>query len=186
MWGGCSTTSTTAACCSLVHHFGLIVSISPQYSKVVTSIVAPSSPLNSTICRANLSMISSLADRLWNAVAPSISISGVRLASLLSLGFPSASTGNSNVELIASILPPRSHSCTLVLMSFWPSYYYTILPDLHGSPWPLGVLNEVDWPVAQLISGLWVMNHGNPSTSPYVLIGMTSTSGLWTGDKWSI
>jgi len=70
-----------------------------------------------------------------------------------------------------------------VFSSSQPSYHCTIVPDQLASPWPLGVLNEVDRPVGQSISNLQVLNHGNPSTRSYALIGTTRTSGLWTGAK---
>jgi len=142
-WGSSSAATTAAAPCSLVQPFGLIVSISPGSSKVVTSIVAPSSPLHSPIRRANVWMVSSLAKRSLNAVAPSISISGVGLSSPLSLGFPCGSTGISDVELFVSVLPPMSGSRTFVLSSYRPSYHCTIIPDLCASPWPLGYLMKL-------------------------------------------
>jgi len=184
--GSSSAATTAAAPCSLIQRFGFIVSISPGSSKVVTSIVAPSSPLHSPILSANVSMVSSLAKRSSKAVAPSISISGVGLSSPLSLGFPFGSTGISDVRLIVGTLRPIPGSRTLVLSSYQPSYHCTVIPDLRASPWPLGVLKEVNRPVAQSISGLWVLNHGNPSTRSYALTGMTTTSGSWTGAKWSI
>jgi len=133
-WGSSSAATTAAAPCLLVQLFGLIVSISPGSFKVVTSIVAPSSPLQSPICRGNVSMVSSLPKRLSNAVAPSISISGVGLSSPLSLGFPSGFTGICDVELIVSILTPMFGSGTLVLSSSRSSYQSTNIPHLGASP----------------------------------------------------
>jgi hypothetical protein len=161
----------------------LKVSISHGYSQGVPSIVAPSSALHSPIHRANVSMVSSLAKRSLNLIAPSISISGVGLSSPLSLGFQFGSTGISDVELIVGVLPRMSSSCTLVLSFYRSSYHCTIIPDLRASPWPFGVLDEVNRLVAQSISGLRVLNHITPSTRSYGLIGTTCTSGSWTRAK---
>jgi len=184
--GRSSAATTAAAPCSLVQRFGLIVSISPGFSKVVTSIVAPSSPLHSPICKANVSMVTSLAKWSSNEVAPSMLISGVGLSSPLSHGCSSGSIGISDVKLIVGVLPPMSGSRKVVLSSSRPSYHCTIIPELCASPWPLVVLKEVNRPVAQSISGLRVLNHGNPSTRSYGLIGTTSTPSSLTGAKWSI
>jgi len=131
-------------------------------------------------------MVSSLAKRSSNVVAPSIALSGVGLFSQLSLGSLSGSTGISDVELIIGVIPPMSGSHISVLASSQPSYHCSIIPDLYASHWPLGVLNEVNQPVAQLISGLGVLNHGNPSTRLYAINGTTRTSSSWTGAKWCI
>jgi len=185
-WGSSSAATTAAAPSLLVQHFGLIVSISPGSSKVVTSMVAPSSPLHSRIGRANVSIVLSLAKRSSNAVPPSISIAGLGLSWPVSFGFPSGSTAISDVELIVGVLPLMSESRMVVRLLSRPSYHCTIIYDLRAAPWPFGVLNKVSWPVAQSISGLRVLNHGNPSTRSYVHIGMTRTSGSLTGAKWSI
>jgi len=72
--GSFSATTTATAPCTLVQRFGLVVSISPGSSKVVTAIVAPSGPLHSPICRANVWMMKLLAERVLNAVSPSMSL----------------------------------------------------------------------------------------------------------------
>ena len=184
--GSPSAASTTTAHCSLVQLFGLIVSISPELAKLLTFIDAPRSPLHFSIRRVYLSIATSLVKWSLNAVALSISISGVGLSSPLSLGYPSRSTGISDLKLIVGRLPPMAGSHMFELLSSQPSYHSTMIADLRASPWQLGLLNEVNQPVAQLISGLWVLNHANSSTRSYALSGMTSTSGLWRGAKWSI
>jgi len=131
---GCSAAATTTtAPCSVVQQFGLIVSISPWFSKVVTTKVAPSSPLHSAIPRVSVSMVSSPATRSSNAVAPSISISGVGLSPPLSLGSPSGCTRISDVESSLGVFRPMLGSRTLVLLSSRPSYHRTVIPALHAS-----------------------------------------------------
>ena len=152
----------------------------------MTCIVTPSSPLHCPICGAIVSMVSSLAKRLLNAVAPSISTAGVVQYSPLSLGFPPGSTRISDVELIVGVLPPMYGSHMMVLPSYRPSYHCTIIPVLCAPPWPLGVRNEVNRLVAHSISGFLVLNYRNRSTRSYVLIETTSTSGLKSRAKWSI
>jgi len=173
-----ATENTAAACCSLVQLFGLKVSISPRFFPVVTTIVVASSALHSPIRRANVSMDSSLAERSRNTFASSILIFGVELPSPRSFGLPSGSAEICNLELVASVCPPMSGSCTLILSSSRPFYHGAIIPDPHASPGWIGFLNEVDWLVAQSISGLRVMNHGNHSTRSYAVSGTTSTSNL--------
>ena len=111
---------------------------------------------------------------------------GVGLTAPLSRGIPSGSTGISDVELIVSVNTPMSGSHMLVLSSSWSSYHWSIIPHLCVSTWPVGVLNEVIWPEAQSISGLRVLDNGNPCSRLCVLIGMRSTSSSWTWAKWSI
>jgi len=120
--GSSSAAITAATLSSLVQRFRLIVSITPTSSKVMTSIVPPGSPQHAPIGRANVSIVSSLAKRSSNAVAPRISMSGLELFSPLCFGFPSGSTGISDVELIVGVHPPMSGSRTLVLSSYQPVY----------------------------------------------------------------
>jgi len=147
---------------------------------------APNSLLHSQIRMVNVSKVLSLPMQSSNAVVPRISSSGVGLSSPLSIGLHSGSTWISDVASIVGELPPSSGSHTLPLSSPWARYLGTIIPDMHASPCHLGVLNEVNWPIAQSISGLRVLNHVYTSTWSYTLIEMTSTSGLWTGPKWSL
>jgi len=152
----------------------------------VTPIVAPGSQLHSHACGGNVLMVSSLAKRSSNAVAPSISMSGVGLFSALCIGFPSGSTGICDVELIIGVLPTMSGSHTLVLSSSRHGYHCTIIPDLRATPWPLRSLNEVNRPVARSISALRVLTYGNPSTTLHALIETTGTCGSGTGAQWFI
>lgn len=85
-----------------------------------------------------------------------------------------------------TVLLPMCGSHTFVLWSSRPSYHCTIISDLHASLWPLGVCNELNWPLAQSISRFWVLNHGIPSPRSHALIGTTSTSSLYTRAKWFI
>jgi len=105
--GRYTAANTTAAPCSLVHPFVLIVSIRRSFSTVVTSIIAPSYPLHSQIGRVNVSNVSSLAKQWSNAVAPSIFISWVGLSLPLPIGFPSRSTGIAEIEFHSVY----SHQC---------------------------------------------------------------------------
>jgi len=182
-WSSSPAVSTATAPSLLTQPFGFKVLISPGIFKVVTFIVARSSPLHSPIRRVNVSTVSSLANWSLNEITSSISISGVGLTSLLSLAFPSGSTWISKVESIVSILPAMSGSCTLVDSPSRPLYHCTIIPDLLASPSLLVVVNDVQRPETQFISSLCVLHHADPSTRSYALIRTTSTSSLWAGDQ---
>ena len=97
--GRCPAPSTAVAPCSLVQGFVLTVSISPGFSKLVTSIVTPSSPLLFPIRSANGWMVSSLAERSLNAVSLSSSISGVVLEIRSTPGPSPPDGGAANVVL---------------------------------------------------------------------------------------
>ena len=97
-WGSCSAATTLAVPCSRVQHFRLIVSFSLGSSKVVTSILAPSSPLHFPIHRTNDSMFPSLVQRSSIPAAPSIELPGVGLSSPLSHGLLYGFTGISDIE----------------------------------------------------------------------------------------
>jgi len=79
-----------------------------------------------------------------------------------------------------------SASRTFVHLSSWPPYHCTAVPDLSASPSQFGVLHEVNRLVAQSMPDLQVLRLGNPTSLLYALIGMTSTSRLQTGAKWTI
>jgi len=153
-------------CCSLLAHpaHGFQVSISPASYKVVKTIVAPNIPLHSLIDADIVLILLSPALRSLNAVVSSSTMSGVGLSSPLSHYCISPSIEIAPVESIAVILLPIWGSSMFVLLSSRPLYHYTIIPDLHTSPWLLGVFKEVNWPVDQSIISLYVLNWGILST----------------------
>ena len=172
--------------CSLLRYppLKLIVPISPLSSKVVTTIVALSSPLHSPIHRVNVCIVWLLTNRLPNAVAASILTSGVALSWQPTLGFAYRSTGISNVDVMVVKVASISVSSTLILLSPSHLYHYTIIPDLHASTRPIEVLNDVNQPGPQFISGPWVRNRWIPSSRLFAFIGTTSTSSSLTRAKW--
>jgi len=166
-------------CCSLIAQpaLGFQVSISPESFKVVNTAVTPSTRLHSLIDAKIVLILSSLALRLLNAAASSISMSRVGLSTPLSRGCLCASIVRSNIDSIAVILLPLWGRCVLVLLSSRCLYHYTIVPDLHTSPWLLGVFQNANWPVDKSIFSLCVLNILIPSTRCYTLIGIINSSG---------
>jgi len=174
--------------CSLLTHpaLGLIVSISLGFLNEVTSIVAPSSQPHSLISRGNILVVSMQVKSLWNMVGPSVSMPWVGLSWLLSLGVPSGFGGISGIKLIVGRLLQLSRSCILVLLSSQHWYHFTVKANLFASFWPLRVLEVANWPVAQSISSLHVMNHYNPITGWNSFIRVIDTYNSWTTVQWCI
>jgi len=76
---GSSAATTATALCSSRPALGSVI---PGESRVMSSKVAPSSPMHSPICRVNATTTSLLVRRSSNAVAPSVCIPGPRPRSL--------------------------------------------------------------------------------------------------------
>lgn len=159
----------------------LIVLRSDGSLNIVTSNVTHSGQLHSAMFSIHVQTVSSLASSLLNAVALSIPMFLVRQSSPLSPGLQSGSTWLSNIESFIGLLTLLLGSCTLLLMSSQHSYHFTIIPDPFTSSWQHGVYNTDDWPVAESILDLYVLNNRNPSTILYAWIRTITTSSVCTG-----
>lgn len=158
--------SHTCFCCFLnaFPALGLIVSLSPGLYKVVTSVVASSSPLHSLSDRLKLLKVWLLTEPLWIAVAPSISMSVVELQWPLLIAVQSGSIVIFDFMMITHELLPISEACKFGHAASWPRYRCTIISVLWTSAWPLTIHKEVNQPVVQLIPCQLLLNLGNHSS----------------------
>jgi hypothetical protein len=153
----CNTSAATTAAAPCSSRPALRSIFSPE----VPPRVAPSSPVQSPIRRANAWSTSSLARRSTNAVAPKSSMFGGAL--------------------------PHPGEVLVVFaigISDFSASRGSRTPSSRGSracSFPFGVRNAVSRPVLQSILGFRAVNHGIPKTKSYARIGTIKTSGSSTG-----
>jgi len=104
----------------------------------------------------------------------------------LSSGCPSGLTWISNIELIASVVPPISGHHMLVLLLYHPVYNCHMIPNLHVSLVPTRILIEVTQLVAQSITNLLGLTDCNSGSWSHAIFKTRSISSLLTVVKWLI
>jgi len=108
LWRGSSAATTATAPYSSCPAKGSILSAE---LKVISSKVASSSPVHSPICKASPTMTSSLARKRLNAVALSVSISGLRAGSWLLVQSLLASVPVHFTIIVIGVISSRPSLC---------------------------------------------------------------------------
>lgn len=147
---------------------------------MITTIVAPSSPLSSPGHMVNNLIVLSLAKRSQTVSAPQIWAPGAGLSSLFTIHIPSGFTGISNDKLIEYIIAQLSVSCMVVYSLFHPSYHCTIIPHECSSPPAVSILSQVDQLVLQTFTSLQELKNRNRGSRWYALRITTCSSSVWT------